>query len=45
MIKLTFKCTKCKKEEIIKNPPSDQQQPFCMECCMPMFLVKSEVNS
>ena len=44
MIKLTFKCTKCKKEETIENPPTDQEQPFFMECCLPMFLVEAKVK-
>ena len=39
-VQLIFKCEKCKKKEIIKNPTKESQQPFCMACCRPMFIEK-----
>lgn len=41
MIELIFKCHKCKKKESIKNANKETRQPFCMDCCRPMFLDKA----
>ncbi len=44
MLELKFKCDKCKKIEVIKDPTKEQEQPFCFDCGMPMFLEEAKLK-
>ena len=45
MIKLVFKCDKCKAKKEIVNPSRDQDQPFCDKCYLPMFIDRAKVKN
>lgn len=44
-LELTFRCNKCKRIEIVDLKTFTQEQPFCLKCAMPMFIVKAALDA